>query len=65
MYLKKVFIKEKNKAFFKNIPNVLHAWADRLMPYPCSQFYVDINFGNRLYSKDKRQYNLLPKLIST
>ena len=24
------------------------------MPYSCSQFYVDINFGDRLYSKEKR-----------
>ena len=25
-----------------------------LMPYPCSHFYFDINFGDRLYSKEKR-----------
>ena len=24
------------------------------MPYPCSHFYFDINFGDRLYSKEKR-----------
>ena len=24
-----------------------------LMPYPCSHFYFDIKFGNRLYSKEK------------
>ena len=24
------------------------------MPYPCSQFYFDINFGDRLYSNEKR-----------
>ena len=24
------------------------------MPYPCSNFYFDINFGDRLYSKEKR-----------
>ena len=24
------------------------------MPYPCSHFYFDINFGNRLYSKENR-----------
>ena len=24
------------------------------MPYSCSHFYFDINFGNRLYSKEKR-----------
>ena len=23
------------------------------MPYPCSHFYFDINFGDRLYSKEK------------
>ena len=27
----------------------------RLMPYPCSHFYFDIKFGNRLYSKEKRR----------
>ena len=26
-----------------------------LMPYPCSHFYFDIKFGNRLYSKEKRR----------
>ena len=25
-----------------------------LMPGPCSHFYFDINFGNRLYSKEER-----------
>ena len=25
-----------------------------LLPGPCSHFYFDINFGNRLYSKEKR-----------
>ena len=42
-----------------------------LMPYPCSQFYFDIKFGDRLYSKENRrawplhfEYNLSPKLIS-
>ena len=25
------------------------------MPYPCSHFYFDIKFGNRLYSKEKRR----------
>ena len=24
------------------------------MPYPCSHFYFDIKFGDRLYSKEKR-----------
>ena len=27
----------------------------RLMPYPCSHFYFDIKFGDRLYSKEKRR----------
>ena len=27
----------------------------RLMPYPCSHFYFDIKFGNRLYSNEKRR----------
>ena len=43
-----------------------------LLPYPCSYSYVDINFGDRLYSKEKRpgsffsfQCNLSPNLIST
>ena len=51
-----------------------------LLPYPCSHFYFDTKFGNRLYSKEKRpgspllfwsqalhfsfEYNLLPNLIS-
>ena len=26
-----------------------------LLPYPCSHFYFDINFGNRLHSKEKRR----------
>ena len=26
-----------------------------LLPYPCSHFYVDIKFGDRLYSKEKRR----------
>ena len=26
----------------------------RQLPYPCSHFYFGINFGNRLYSKEKR-----------
>jgi hypothetical protein len=27
---------------------------DVVMPYPCSHFYFDINFGNKLYPKEKR-----------
>jgi hypothetical protein len=30
-----------------------------LMPYPCSHFYFDINFGDRLYSKEKRSGSTL------
>ena len=25
------------------------------MPYPCSHFYFDIKFGDRLYSKEERR----------
>jgi hypothetical protein len=35
-----------------NIPKALWMW---LLPYPCSHFYFDIKFGNRLYSKEKRR----------
>ena len=36
------------------------------MPYPFSNFYFDIKFGNRLYSKEKNsfEFNLLQKLVS-
>ena len=30
-------------------------WKEEvLLPYPCSHFYFDINFGDRLYLKEKR-----------
>ena len=29
--------------------------SSALMPYPCSHFYFDIKFGDRLYSKEKRR----------
>ena len=29
--------------------------VSQLLPYPCSHFYVDFKFGNRLYSKEKRR----------
>ena len=29
-------------------------YVHSLMPYPCSHFYVDINFGKRLYLKENR-----------
>ena len=45
--------------------------SKRLMPGPCSGKKFDINFGNKLYSKEKGQallfsfeYNLLANLIS-
>ena len=31
-----------------------HSHSFSLMPYPCSHFHFDINFGERLYSKEKR-----------
>ena len=30
-------------------------WLQRLLPYPCSHFYFDIKFGDRLYSNEKRR----------
>ena len=33
---------------------VLAFWNFKFMPYPCSHFYFDIKFGDRLYSKEKR-----------
>ena len=30
-----------------------------LMPYPCSHFYFDIKFGDRLYSKEKLSSSFL------
>ena len=29
--------------------------CERHMPYPCTHFYFDIKFGDRLYSKEKRR----------
>ena len=46
---------------------------DGLMPGPCSHFYFDINFGNRLHIFKREEahallfsfeYNLLPNLIT-
>ena len=34
--------------YFLNYANFI------LMPYPCSHFYFDIKFGDRLYSKENR-----------
>ena len=56
-------IKKYMKIFFHNVLLapllwivILHRVVDiRLMPYPCSHFYVDIKFGDRLYSKEKRR----------
>ena len=33
------------------------------MPYPCSHFCFDINFGNRLYSKEKRPDNFYQRSL--
>ena len=37
----------------RNSFSIFGPW-DTHMPYPCSHFYFDIKFGNRLYSKEKR-----------
>ena len=34
-----------------------------LMPYPCSHFYFDIKFGNRLYSK-REEESLVSSLLN-
>ena len=36
-----------------------------LLPYPCSHFYFDINFGDRLYSKENRPGSPLPFWIKS
>ena len=36
------------------VGNVEELGTGTFMPYPCSHFYFDINFGDRLYSKEKR-----------
>ena len=51
---------------------VIRENCDKLMPYPCSHFYFDINFNIRYYIQKRRgqallfsfEYNLLPNLIS-
>ena len=51
------FISVKGKYFF----DFTFTWVIKKclnlisMPYPCSHFYFDINFGDRLYSKEKRR----------
>ena len=40
--------------FYNKIWIALNLYWDSLMPGPCSGKEFDINFGNRLYSKDKR-----------
>ena len=37
----------------KNASWLFHHYT--LLPGPCSAFWFDINFGNRLYSKEKRR----------
>ena len=34
-------------------------WFRNILPYPCSHFYFDIKFGDRLYSKENRPGSLL------
>ena len=57
-------IKKHNKGPFKNyVDKILTIFVYlptltctffTLMPYPCSHFYFDIKFGDRLYSKENR-----------
>ena len=35
-----------------------------IMPYPCSHFYFDIKFGNRLYSKERLISKLQPEVVN-
>ena len=35
------------------------------MPYPCSHFYFDIKFGDRLYSKEKRRVGWFKNTLSS
>ena len=43
------------KEHYQNAP-ICSSWKILwiLMPYPCSHFYFDIKFGDRLYSKENR-----------
>ena len=45
-----------NKSLAKSLmfQNIILLYFFRLMPYPCSHFYFDIKFGDRLYSKENR-----------
>ena len=53
-------IKIANRKSILTVPDsppllgVLRVWVT-FMHYPCSHFYFYINFGDRLYSKEKRQ----------
>ena len=40
--------------FEKNHNNKIKLGNFNQMPYPCSHFYFDINFGDRLYTKENR-----------
>ena len=74
-YLFLNFFGWKQAKYSQSIEDTLHDFhimTLTIMPYPCSGKKFDINFGNRLYSKEKRpallfsfEYNLLPKLISS
>ena len=51
---------KKVRVVFTTVFTVISIASDinfnrQLMPYPCSHFYFDINFGDRLYSKEKRK----------
>ena len=56
-YLRKLF----NKLYYKiqnmtgNLTGLQKKVTSILLPYPCSHFYFDIKFGDRLYSKEKRR----------
>ena len=50
-YSKEVFVCNKMALTFAWLVEIK---SMTLLPYPCSHFYFDINFGDRLYSKEKR-----------
>ena len=49
-----ILLLKSRKFIIENSKNYLDYTVCTLMPYPCSHFYFDINFGDRLYSKEKR-----------
>ena len=57
-----VFFPSKSPNFANILGSNLSKWfwkkgfvCTTLMPYPCSHFYFDIKFVNKLYSKEKRR----------